>query len=232
MRKKAVPTKGEEVKNPDKLNLEKVVNDKRTNAEFIADAILGGGNVSNAGLIKLFHSNGKELDLDACVRTLKATAKKVSNGDNSDLEGILSAQVMALNSVFANLATSANNTNHLQQLETFMRLALKAQNQCRATIDTLVQIKNPRHTVITKQANISTGPQQVNNTLNQITEPETKISKNSESGKNQLLSHEQAERPYMDARAASQTSGDYPAMATLGKVNRADNTRRESDSCA
>jgi hypothetical protein len=42
-----------------------------------------------------------------------------------------------------------------------MKLALKAQAQCRATIETLAAIKNPP--VFAKQANIANGPQQVNN---------------------------------------------------------------------
>jgi len=231
MRKKSEPTKAEPVKNPENLTLNMDIGDRRTKAEFLADELLRGGGVSNALLIKHFHLICAELDLDACVRTLKATAKRVDDGDNSDLEGMLSAQAMALNSVFTNLARRANDTNHMQQMENFMRLALKAQNQCRTTIDTLVQIKNPRHTVITKQANISNGPQQVYNTLNQGSEQQLSSLKNSETKQNKLLSHEQAERPYMDTRAESQTSGDHPAMAALGKVNRADNRGRESQSC-
>jgi len=231
MRKKTVPTKAEPVKNPEHLTLKMDIEDKRTKAEFMVDTLLECGNITNANLIKSFHLY-KELDLDACVRTVKATAKKVNEGNNADLEGMLSSQAMALNSVFTSLATRANNANLMPHMETYMRFALKAQNQCRATIDTLAQIKNPRHTVITKQANISNGPQQVNNTLNQITEQESKISKNSETGQNKLLSHEQAESPNMDTRPESQTSGDNPAMATMGKVNRANHRSRESKSCA
>ncbi len=44
-----------------------------------------------------------------------------------------------------------------------MRLALKAQSQCRATIESLAEIKNPRPVAFVQQANIAHGPQQVNN---------------------------------------------------------------------
>jgi hypothetical protein len=44
-----------------------------------------------------------------------------------------------------------------------MRLALKAQGQCRATLETLAVLKNPP-TVFAKQANIAAGAQQVTNT--------------------------------------------------------------------
>jgi len=224
-KKKPAP---EPVKDLKSITFSMSVDDTRTRAEFMADALLGGGNVSNASLIKLFHLNGNELDLDACIRTLKVTAKRVDDGDNSGLEGMLSAQAMALNSVFVNLAGRANDTNHMQQMETFMRLALKAQNQCRATIDTLAQIKNPRQTVITKQANISNGPQQVNNTSNQISEQESKIPENSETSQNKLLSHEEAETPYLDTRTEGQTSGDNPGMAAVDTLNRAKNQSRKS----
>jgi hypothetical protein len=43
-----------------------------------------------------------------------------------------------------------------------MRVALKAQNQCRMTLETLATVTNPR-VVYAKQANIANGPQQVNN---------------------------------------------------------------------
>ena len=44
-----------------------------------------------------------------------------------------------------------------------MRLALKAQAQSRSTVEALAEIKNPRPVQFVKQANMTTGPQQVNN---------------------------------------------------------------------
>jgi len=44
-----------------------------------------------------------------------------------------------------------------------MRLAFKAQAQCRATVETLAEMKNPHPFAFVKQANIANGPQQVNN---------------------------------------------------------------------
>ena len=227
MKKKAIPTKMEEAKNPEDLTLQMDINDKRTKAEFISDELLGMGSVGNAILIKSFRSGGQVLDLDACVRNLRVSAKKVSDGDNSGLEGMLSAQAIALNTIFTSLATRAILSDLMPHMETFMGLALKAQNQCRSTLDTLAQIKNPRQTVITKQANISTGPQQVNNTLNQISEPESKISENSETSQNKLLPYAE-ETPYMDTGTASEASGENPGMAAVDTLNRAKNQSRKS----
>jgi transposase InsO family protein len=44
-----------------------------------------------------------------------------------------------------------------------MRLALKAQSQCRATVEALAEMKNPKPVAYVQQANIANGPQQVNN---------------------------------------------------------------------
>jgi hypothetical protein len=41
-------------------------------------------------------------------------------------------------------------------------MALRAQSQCRATLETLAAIKNPP-IVYARQANVTTGPQQINN---------------------------------------------------------------------
>lgn len=52
---------------------------------------------------------------------------------------------------------------YLKQFQAYLGLALKAQAQCRATLEALAEIKNPRPMAFVKQANISGGPQQVNN---------------------------------------------------------------------
>ena len=57
-----------------------------------------------------------------------------------------------------------NTGEYLDATDRYMRLALKAQAQCRATVETLAEIKNPP-TLFARQANIAHGPQQVNNTV-------------------------------------------------------------------
>jgi hypothetical protein len=50
----------------------------------------------------------------------------------------------------------------MPNLEAFMRMALRAQAQCRTTLETLANIKNAP-VVFARQANVTTGPQQINN---------------------------------------------------------------------
>jgi hypothetical protein len=62
--------------------------------------------------------------------------------------------------MFVHLGRGAYLSTHMDQKEQYLRLALKAQSQCRATIETLAVLKNPP--VFTRQANIA-GQQVVNN---------------------------------------------------------------------
>ena len=52
---------------------------------------------------------------------------------------------------------------YLATTESYLRLALKAQAQSRATVEALAEMKNPHPVSFVKQANIAHGNQQVNN---------------------------------------------------------------------
>lgn len=123
------------------------------------------GIASNAfSVVKFGKGTFGELSLADCVGALKDTIKSVNGGDLSSAETMLAAQAAALNAIFGELArrASLNMGEHLNATEAYMRMALKAQGQCRATLETLAAIKNPP-VVFARQANISHGPQQVNN---------------------------------------------------------------------
>jgi hypothetical protein len=63
---------------------------------------------------------------------------------------------------------------HMPHYEAFMKLAFKAQSQCRSTLQALSDIKNPS-VVYAKQANITNGNQQINNG---VPAPRTQENKN------------------------------------------------------
>jgi hypothetical protein len=83
----------------------------------------------------------------------------------SGLETTLTSQVITLDAIFSEMARRAalNMSDHLGATETYLRLGLKAQAQCRATAHTLFEMKNPQPIAFVRQANIANGPQQVNN---------------------------------------------------------------------
>lgn len=109
-------------------------------------------------------SNAK-LNVGAVYDELERNSKAASNGDLSRPEAILSAQANVLDALFHSLMrrSQMNMGEYLGAAESYMRLALKAQSQCRATLETLAELRQPRAVAFVTQANISNGPQQVNN---------------------------------------------------------------------
>jgi hypothetical protein len=76
---------------------------------------------------------------------------------------MLIIQAHTLDAIFNTLARRANAAEYLPQFEAYLRLGLKAQGQCRATLETLAEIKYPKPVAFVQQANVANGPQQVNN---------------------------------------------------------------------
>jgi hypothetical protein len=109
---------------------------------------------------------GVKLDLQSLVLELNEQVDQLRSGDKSKTETILFAQALTLNAIFLEMSRRAalNMGQHLDATEAYMRMALKAQNQVRLTLETINNMRNPPM-VIAKQANISAGPQQVNNVL-------------------------------------------------------------------
>ncbi len=103
--------------------------------------------------------------LNSLVDQLSAQSALSNQGDLSRAEALLTAQAHTLDGIFNDLARRAATSEYLSGCDTYLRLALKCQSQCRATIDALAEIKNPSHVTFAKQANIANGPQQVNNGL-------------------------------------------------------------------
>jgi hypothetical protein len=128
--------------------------------------MLGRGLVPNAATTVTFlGSQYGELSLMDMARELREQGEVVNRGDMSASERMLTAQSVTLNAMFAELARRAalNMGQHLGATETYLRLALKAQAQSRATVETLHLMKNPRPVAYVQQANIANGPQQINN---------------------------------------------------------------------
>lgn len=117
----------------------------------------------NAIGIASWGSFAGEPDLKELIENLDKRLDKVLTGDMSPVESMLFGQAKVLETMFTNLARRAANNDGLKQFQVNLTLALKAQAQCRATLEALAEIKNPRPVQFVKQANMTTGPQQVNN---------------------------------------------------------------------
>lgn len=117
----------------------------------------------NASAMEKFGVFG-DVDVSALVEALYEKQNKVQAGDMKPVEVMLYGQAQALQAIFTNLArrSGMNAGQYIDAADKYMRLALKAQSQCRATLETLAIVKNPQPYI--RQANIAQGHQQVNNT--------------------------------------------------------------------
>ncbi len=108
-------------------------------------------------------TNGVEIE--ALRNELVTQIEKVHGGDLKRAESMLISQAHTLDALFNNLAQRAivNIGEYRNAAETYLRLAFKAQAQCRSTLEALAEIKNPRQFAFVRQANFAQGPQQINN---------------------------------------------------------------------
>lgn len=164
-----------------------------------------------------------KLDFARLFDSLQASIDESKAGDLSGLEAMLIGQATALQAMFSSLAVRAGRQEHLQRYEVFFSLALKAQAQSRATIQTLVDLKFPRQATFVKQANIANGPQQINNAAAaDLAHVKTSSAPNKLSGERHEL--------LPDAGAPSPAITGSPKMATMDKVYRATNRRWKGES--
>lgn len=154
-----------------------------------------------------------DYDLRSFADELSAQIDAIHAGDMKRSEAMLITQAHTLNELFNHLSRRAalNMGEYLHAAETYLRLALKAQSQCRATLEALATIKNPP-VIYARQANVTTGPQQVNNGV-------TSHARENEIEQNRVLEVKHGER--LDTGTAGTASGLDPDMAPVGQFNRA-----------
>ncbi len=155
-----------------------------------------------------------DLNLDGVINALAEQTTQTADGDLARAEAMLTTQAHTLDAIFNNLARRAINAEYMDNLEKYLRLGLRAQSQCRATLEALAEMKSPRQTAFVNQANIAHGHQQINNTLQQP----SKSAKENEIVKNELLEKTNGER--MDVGTAGATGRVDRTVEAVGEVNR------------
>jgi len=159
------------------------------------------------------------LELKDMVMALNVQVKQIQNGDLKNMESLLMSQAMTLNAIFAEMARKAalNLGEHLDAAEAYLRLGLKAQNQCRTTLETLSTIKRPP-VLMAKQANINTGHQEVNHVL---------VAPLAGSSQNQPIQLSQFKHELRtDPRTPNLEISLNQTLETVGAVNRSKNYKR------
>ena len=109
-----------------------------------AESLLEPGGLHGIAIGEFVNAN----DLDVAAQLLPALDDRIAKaiaGDIGDLKGLLVAQMHLLNTVFVTSMMNAklNQAEYPAAHERYMRLGLKAQAQCRATVETVARLVNP-----------------------------------------------------------------------------------------
>lgn len=199
--------------NPDALKIAdpRYVDPVKRGAMIAANPVVRGAIASRKYSEWIF---GKDVDLTEYYSELRSQADAVQQGDMKALESMLVTQANTLDMIFNQMARKAAFCEYLNQMQVSLTLALMAQAQCRATVEALAEIRNPRPLAFVKQANIANGPQQVNNGTAPPASPAR--TENLEPA-SELLESGDGER--MDARTAGEAGRGDKALEAVGAVN-------------
>jgi hypothetical protein len=208
--------------NPNNLVVER--KKEQTDAEALAETALrpcvnGAMTIKGCG-----RQSFGELDLTALIGELSSQAKLARGGNLERVEETLLTQAHTLDALFNTLTRlSLSNTGNLTVMESCMRLGLKAQSQCRTTLEALAEIKNPKSVAFIRQANLAQGPQQVNNGVDS-----SRAGKN-EIEQNKLLEGHSGNGEWLDTGKAGAAAGNDPAVASLEALDRAEIRGRQGE---
>ena len=123
------------------------------------------------------------------------------------------------------LARRASAQDYMKNMEACLRMALKAQNQCRMTLETLATIKNPP-VVFARQMNVANGPRQVNNcgaphhAVNPAQVRPGACAHTTKQNLDQLGLLEANDGQRLDTRTPSAAGSADPHLAPMGEVHR------------
>lgn len=175
-----------------------------TTEHYLSQSTIG------ASTAKTMNFRGALPDEDISVQyakeMLEEVFERVKSGDLSIAEEMLTSQAFALNVAFNSLAARAARQQDVSTMQMLMNLCFKAQNQSRATLDSLIRLKQPSQTTFVKQANISQGHQQVNNLCEKNIPPQ-----------NELL---ESLDERMDGRKKTAPKRTHSELETMAKVHR------------
>ena len=179
---------------------------------------LTGSALSSALVVSSY--SGTSGDPVELMKVLGEQAEAVQNGDMKQVEAMLFDQAVAMQSMFCDLATRAKKQQTLEGVQCYTQLALRAQAGCRATLQALAEVKNPRQVAFVKQTNVAHN-QQVNNGV-----PQPSRTEKVELAPNELLAEENHGRTTLDKGAKTTAKRPDPPVGAVDPVHRPIKRRR------
>jgi len=179
------------------------------------DYALAGGNKEESKFTTELHVGIEEIQAE------------VRAGKLDFLEGMLTAQACALDSLFCKLAVIGANQTDRNNLQVVVGLALRAQNGCRATIETLAAVKNPQGFTVVKQVNAA-GVQQVNNGPAPASGPALACADTGAFSQTKVLEVMPSEPKRLDAGTTGADAGLDSLMGAVAQIDRPTHARGQS----
>lgn len=196
----------------------------KSNEKDVSGTIIAPS-VSAALTIKAFGVKfGDQISSAGLIKSLHEQINGVKDGDLNRVEAMLVTQAHTLDAIFNELAqrAAANMGEYMNGTDLYLRLALKAQGQCRATLETLAEIKYPKSATFVRQQNVGVN-QQVNNGERTPNDPRGRAREDLLNSANKLLEKDCNgwQTNGLDIGTKSAASGINCGLETVGTLDRA-----------
>lgn len=135
---------------------------EQTIAKAMLMPVLKNAWTASAFSTRTFGEEGEPLPLADLVGVMGDEVRKASDGDLGLASRTLAAQAMALDTMFAELAQRAalNMGEYPQATERYLRLAFRAQTNCRTTLEALAKLHQPREQIV-RHVHVNEGAQAI-----------------------------------------------------------------------
>ena len=136
---------------------------RKARADTDTARVMTNGQCNAAVVQQYLHFVNGGSNIQALAEVSTEQALKIGSGDLYSLEHMLLSQATALQAMFVDLALRAKRQDRYDGIQIMTTLALKCAAQSRQAVTALAELHQPRSVMFAKQANVSSGPQQVNN---------------------------------------------------------------------
>ena len=136
---------------------------RKARADTDTARVMTNGQCNAAVVQQYLHFVNGGSNIQALAEVSTEQALKIGSGDLYSLEHMLLSQATALQAMFVDLALRAKRQDRYDGIQIMTTLALKCAAQSRQAVTALAELRMPKTVMFAKQANVSSGPQQVNN---------------------------------------------------------------------
>lgn len=165
----------------------------------------------NVGALPHLDRSSIKVDLPKLENTIKDNIAEIKKGNFEPMEAALYSQALILQDYFVRMLTMSSLSPEPDKTQLYGLLALKAQNQCRATLSAIAGIQYPKKTTFIKQQNNAINQQVNNNNSNEF-------SQNSSDLKNELLMENN--HASLDGRRTETPITLNTKLETMAKIDR------------